>query len=93
MKRWLIVLLIFVSGCATAPKGYWYHPNKTSGEARKESLMCEGMAHEAVNYQHGFSLAGFKVKGGKDDGDKRITVVEEHARLMKERGYTFVETK
>jgi hypothetical protein len=91
MRIWLILLLVLVSGCATAPKGYWYSPNKTAGEARKDLLQCEGEAHAAVSYQHGFSLCGFKVKG--KEGDKRITVVDECSRRMKERGYEFVEEK
>jgi len=93
MKKWLIVMLILIAGCATAPKGYWYNPNRSPAQARQDALQCEGEAHEAVCYQHGFSLYGFKVRGGPDVKDKKITVADEFARRMKERGYEFIEAK
>ena len=91
MKKWLIILLIFLSGCATQ-HGYWYNKDRSPAQARQDSLQCEGEAAEAVRYQHGISLWGFKAKGGATE-DKRITVADEYARRMKERGYAFVETK
>ena len=87
----IFLLAILVSGCATQ-HGYWYNPNRSPAQARQDSLQCEGEASEAVRYQHGLSLWGFKAKGGATE-DKRITVVDEYARRMKDRGYTFVETK
>lgn len=93
MKKWLIILLIFVAGCATSSKGYWYNKDRSPQQARQDALQCEGEASEAVRYQHGFSLYGFKVKGGPDAQDKRITVPDEFARRMKARGYTFISTE
>ena len=92
MKRWLIILLIFVTGCATQ-HGYWYNKDRSPAQARQDALQCEGEAHEAVCYQHGFSLYGFKVRGGPDVKDERITVADEFARRMKARGYNFISTE
>ena len=75
------------------PKGYWYNPNRTSEEARKESLICEGQAHMAVLNQPAFTFLGGKARGGKSIESKRITAVDEYTKLMKERGYTFVSTE
>lgn len=54
MSRIAVLLLIGVVclGCASRPKAYWYHPDKTLEEARADCKACTRQAHAHAQKEH-----------------------------------------
>jgi hypothetical protein len=54
MSRIAVVLLIGMAclGCASRPKAYWHHPDKTLEEARADCKACTRQAHAHAQKEH-----------------------------------------